>query len=126
MTITGYCNFCGQGKVVEIPDETPEHIRDEEANHSASIECHCKEGSDWRANMLVIEKCYDNIEMMFRENYPDIADILQDAKGIVYNGDIKRITCVTPEGGIAAMYKKGGSIELKFTEKHETTMTADW
>lgn len=125
-TIMGTCNFCGQTRYVDLPDSTPEGIETEEACHQATVECNCKDGSDWRATQLVIERCSDNIELLFREDYPEIADILQDAKGIIYTGDIKRITCVTPEGGIVAMYKKGESIELKYTTKKETVLSADW
>ena len=125
-TIMGTCNFCGQTRYVDLPDSVSEDTEMEEACYRATAECNCKDGSDWRATQLIIEKCSDNIETLFRESYPDIADILQEAKGIIYTGDIKRITCVTPEGGIAAMYKKGGSIELKYTTKKETTLSADW
>lgn len=125
-TIMGTCNFCGQTRYVDLPDNIPEETEMEEACYQTTIECNCKDGSDWRATQLIIEKCSDNIETLFRESYPDIADILQEAKGIIYTGDIKRITCVTPEGGIAAMYKKGESIELKYTTKKETTLSADW
>ncbi len=126
ITVTGTCNFCGQTKLIELPDDTPEAIRTEEAIMEATLHCNCREGSDWRASRWVIEKCSDNIEMMFRDNMPEIADLLQEGKSIVYNGLVKRITCTTPDGGVAAMYKKGGSVELKYTEKKETTMTADW
>lgn len=126
MTKIGICNFCGQQRYVELPEDTKEERIVEEAHYRASLECNCKEGSDWRADLLIIEKCSDHIEMMFRDSYPEIADIFQDAKSVVYSGTVKRITCTTPEGGVAAMYKKGAGIELKFTEKHETKMSADW
>ncbi len=125
-TITGTCNFCGQTRMVDLPDNTAEEVLMEEACHQASLECNCKAGSDWRAAQLIIEKCSDNIEMLFREQHPDIADILQEAKWIIYAGEVKRLTCITPEGGVASMYKKGGSIEIRYTEKKETTLSADW
>ena len=99
ITVTGTCNFCGQTKLIELPDDTPEAIRTEEAIMEATLHCNCREGSDWRASRWVIEKCSDNIEMMFRDNMPEIADLLQEGKSIVYNGLVKRITCVTPDGG---------------------------
>lgn len=85
-TIMGTCNFCGQTRYVDLPDSTPENVEAEEACHQATVECSCKDGSDWRATQLVIERCSDNIELLFREDYPEIADILQDAKGIIYTG----------------------------------------
>ena len=126
ISMTGICNFCGQTRMVELPDSTSEAFLTEEACSQASMECNCKEGSGWRAEMLVIEKCSENIEMMFRDSYPEIADIFQEAKMLIYNGTFKKITCSTATSGTALMFMRGGSIIIRFVQQNKTELSADW
>ena len=96
------------------------------ADYIATEGCTCKEGSDWRADRYVLKQCEENIEAMFRENYPEIADLLQGIKAAVWGNKLKRITVTTHEGGTATMYRSGGNIEIRFIQKNETKLTASW
>ena len=132
-TFTGACRFCGQTKLVTLTeDEWLERIMEKDkdpediANDMATEECTCREGSDWRADKLVISRCRENIEAMFREEYAEIADILQEAVPMVYSQEVKRISVVTPESGLATLVRSGGNLKIKFTQKHETELTASF
>lgn len=129
----GICKFCGQSKMIDLTeDKWLERIAQtnqdpqEIADCLATEGCNCKEGSDWRADRYVLQQCEENIEAMFREKYPEIADIFQAAKARIWYQTLKKITCSTHESGTAAMYRSGGNIEIKFIQKNETKLTASW
>lgn len=130
---SGTCRFCGQVKMITLSeDEWLERIRTsgksgtEIADDMATEQCTCKQGSDWRTENYVMMQCRDNIEEMFREEYEEIADLLQEAVPMVYRQDIKRVSVTTPEHGVATMTRIGGNMKLKFTQKHETELTASY
>lgn len=132
-TRTGACRFCGQIKMITLSEEEwLERVRktnkdaDNIADDIATEECNCQEGSDFRADHYVMEQCRENIEAMFREDYEDIADLLQEAVPMVYYQRTKRISVTTPEHGTATMVRSGGNLKVKFTQRHETEMTASY
>lgn len=132
-TVNGACKFCGQIKMITLSeDEWLERIQKENkkaetiADEIATEECNCKEGSDFRADHYVIEQCRQNIEEMFRENFEEVADILQEAVTMVYYQTVKKVTVITPEHGVATMTRSGGNMKIKFSQKHETELTASY
>ena len=132
-TVNGACKFCGQIKMITFSEEEwLERIQKENkaagtiADEVATEECNCKEGSEFRADHYVIQQCRQNIEDMFRENYEEVADILQEAVPMVYYQTVKKVTVVTPEHGVATMTRSGGNMKIKFLQKHETELTASY
>lgn len=132
-TKTGACRFCGQTKLITLSeDEWLDRIQktnkdaDTIADDLATEECTCKAGSDFRADHYVMDQCRENIEAMFREEYESVADLLQEAVPMVYYQNVKRVSVTTPENGIATMVRSGGNLKIKFTQKHETEMTASY
>lgn len=132
-TKNGACRFCGQIRMIEMTeDEWLDQIQktnksgDELADDIATLNCSCRQGSDYRAEMLIISRCEENIELMFREKLPEIADIFQEAKTLVQKQVLKKITVTTHDGGTATMYKKSGSLCVRYVETHETEMSAEW
>lgn len=132
-TVNGSCRFCGQVKMIALTeDEWLEKFRktnktaEELADDLATEQCNCNQGSDYRADHYVMEQCRENIEAMFRRDYEEIADILQEAVPMVYYQHIKRISITTPEHGVATMVRSAGNMKLKFTQKHETELTASY
>lgn len=114
----GICRYCGQTMFTEWEEDkwldviqknnmSPQDIADE----NATLACKCKQGLGYRKRKEAVKTCGDNIEAMFREHYPEVADILQEAKELVYGGNcIKKLTVTMPEGaGIASIsYGKTG------------------
>lgn len=105
-TVNGTCRYCGQIKMITLTEdewlekfqETNQSAEDI-ADTMATEQCTCKEGSDWRADHWVMEQCRENIEEMFREDYEEIADLLQEAVPMVYHQTVKKISITTPERG---------------------------
>lgn len=131
--VTGACPFCGQQRIVEMSEDEwltwiQETNKDAEelANEVAADQCHCREGQEWRSERKVLEHCRQNIEAMFREKNPEIADVLQEARPLIWSQKLKRLSVTTHEGGVASIYRTGGNIEIKFLQKSETKLTASY
>lgn len=132
-TVNGSCRYCGQIKMITLTeDEWLERIQRTNqdgntiADTLATEQCTCKEGSDWRADHYVMDQCRENIEDMFRQDYEEIADLLQEAVPMVYYQQIKKLSITTPEHGVATMNRAGGNMKIKFSQKHETELTASY
>ena len=128
---TGCCRFCGQTKMIELTeDEWLQEIihtdldPQEIADIIAMEQCTCREGESWRHARQIMEQSRGHIEFLFREKYPEIADIFQEAKTLVWEGRIKKITASTQDSGTAVMYRSNEKLEIKFTQKKEMKMTA--
>lgn len=132
-TVNGSCRYCGQIRMITLTEEEwLEQIRKTNleasaiADTMATEQCTCREGSDWRADHYVMDQCRQNIEDMFREDYEEIADLLQEAVPMVYYQQIKKLSITTPEHGVATMNRAGGNMKIKFSKKHETELTASY
>ena len=130
-TKTGICKFCGQSRIVEYSeDEWLQAVAEsnmsieELADLEAMEQCTCREGAGWRNTRRVLEQTGKNIEYMFRETYPEIADILQEAKSMVWGGQIRKITVATHESGTVLMVRNNEKLDIRYTEKKEKKMTA--
>lgn len=126
---TGACQFCGQIRLVEKQEKEwlqlqKKYNADEDivANIEASKDCMCVAGREWREQQKVIEETERNIELMFREEFPEIADIFQEAKTPVWLNRIKKITVTTAEHRTATMQKTKGSIMLQLKEVKNTEL----
>lgn len=126
MTATGECRFCGQRSLVDIPDGLTEEEQKKAADDEATLECTCKAGSDHRADRYVMEQCHENIEQMFREKCPEVADLMQEAVPMVYRQQIKRVTVFTTGNGCATLSRSTGNLKLKFVQKNEMEMMAGY
>lgn len=133
VTRNGACRFCGQIRMIDMTeDEWLDRIQEENkdpdtiADDIATLHCNCRQGADYRTDMMILDKCEGNIEAMFRKAHPEIADIFQEAKALVYGQKFKKLTVTTHDGGAATMYKKNGSLCVRYVETHETEMSAEW
>lgn len=131
--VTGSCPYCGQQRMIELSEDEwmdliAETDKDAEelANIMAAEQCKCREGQEWRADRHVLKMCEDNIEAMFREKNPEIADVLQAARPLIWHKRLKRLSITTHEGGVASIYRSGGNIEIKFLQKNETKLIASY
>ena len=122
----GTCRFCGQMKTMEYTqDELLHRIMKtgmeaaDIADEDATLQCRCPGAEDNRVMRASLDGCDQIIEEMFRETHPELADILQEAKGIVYGGKVvKKVTVTLPEGegtGMISYGKDGLSVEFKKT-----------
>lgn len=133
MTKHGACRFCGQTRIISMPEEewlerTQKTNKDEVeiADDLATEKCDCMQGSEYRADHYVMEQCRQNIEEMFRKDHEEIADLLQKAVQMVYSQSVKKISITSPVNGIATMTRSGGNMKLKFTQKHEKELISSY
>jgi len=114
----GTCGFCGQTRMIEMSEsewkqkaEAAGITEHELADREATETCNCVSGANYRERIMALNIANDLIEGMFRNHYPEVADVLQEAKGIVYGGrTIRKITVTMPgEAGSATIsYGKSG------------------
>ena len=124
---TGMCRFCKQLRLVELSeDEWLQLIQQEDADPEqitgeiATLECNCPDGDSYRTEKRELKNCEQIIEDLFRESYPDIADIFQEAKECVHHHAIKKITVTTNESGTASMTKKAQGIAVGYSQTRKT------
>lgn len=136
----GCCKFCGQNVMVEITEDLRKEFPDEcedlknagtDEEHTAAVDalasllCKCRDGKDFRAYAKRIRSCTDQIEAMFRESYPDIADVLQDTKEFVLGGNISVVTCKDSlTGGVASMFMKKDRLKIRWKKPVEMEIDA--
>lgn len=126
VVMNGSCRFCGQMKAVEYTeDELLDRIRiankvaEDIADDDVTRGCTCKAAQAVREKEASLYACEQIIEEIFRNQYPELADILQEAKTVVYGGQvIKKVTATLPaDGGVGTVSwgADGLSVEFKKT-----------
>ena len=119
---TAPCAYCGQVRVVEIPEGmTPE---DDEylAIKEASRQCNCMAGEGPRQKASVLETADDHIEQILRAEHPEAADIFQQMKEFVYEGRIRKLTIREGNGGKAEMKRTKGGISVSYEKTNKTEL----
>lgn len=136
----GCCQFCGQTMLIKVTDELREEFPEEveelgrsateeeeeaAADALASLLCRCKDGKDYRSYRNRIRSCSDQIEAMFRDSYPEIADALQETKDAVIAGYIARIQVTeAATGGTASMFMKKDRLKIRWKKPIEMEIDA--
>ncbi len=116
---TGVCRFCGQNKIVEVPD----YATEEEINEEASRECYCQGAKDYKKSkeleaMIEQQKisAKGDTYRYFNSDYPAIEKIFNAAIDPLVNHDFKKVTITTDDGVTASIKWKDG-IEVERTDK---------
>lgn len=109
----GVCKFCGQSRVYDYTPEDPDL--------EATRDCHCYEGGPWREREKVLNAAEQNIDAMFGDHFPEVAEAFQALKENVYDGKIGRITIKLPGGATARLWMPSASA-MKVDFK-QTTVT---
>ena len=117
---TGVCRFCGQNKLVEVPD----YLTEEEINEEASRECYCQGAKDYR-KAKELEAMIEQQKMsargttlqLFHEDYPDIEKLLNSAIDPLAAHKFKKVS-VTTDDGMSASIKWKDGIEVERVDKN--------
>jgi len=127
----GTCAFCGQERLIEWPEEDPDGGEFDQVEEAASAylterlateQCTCREGQEFRDRKRVISACKRNIEDTFRDSYPEVADIMQEVKELIYDGSIGRVTIRVGENGTAKIYRAKDGIKIEFEKRLKTEL----
>ena len=113
----GTCPFCLQGRIVQIPEDEWKESGQIGVDQEAMRSCNCLEGKDARERLKAFDNCEQNIREMIGKKWPEVADLLNEAKGMVYGeGLIKKIQITLP-GGDGIVSLSFGSTGLKLTHR---------
>ena len=93
-TSYGTCKYCGQIHHMNTTGQCSE----EQLNDWATEMCSCAGAKIEKKRHTSEEKAKDNIEKLFRENYPEAADLLRQAVNPVVRSIIAGITIDTGHG----------------------------
>lgn len=117
-TEIGFCRFCQDQKIVEVPDDATEEMINEEATRT----CNCYEARDAREKKYQKGACIANIEEMIKEKHPEIADLLESSIDPIQEGKISKITVNTPYNQTIRLSrcKDGIKVELEKKTKEES------
>lgn len=116
---TGVCRFCGQNKIVEVPD----NFTEEEINEEASKECYCIDAKHYKES-LELKAMVEQQKMsargttleLFHEEYPEIEELLNNAIDPLAAHKFKKVSIQTDDGVSASIKWKDG-IEVERVDK---------
>lgn len=95
---TGICRFCGQHRIVDVPDSFTEY----EVNEEATLNCNCNDSKAYKER----KEKEEQIEMaktsakgttfeLFHEEFPEIEEILNYSMDALTQKKFKKLTITT-------------------------------
>ena len=119
----GECKFCHQMysfETLDIP-VTTESV--ESLDRRATEICSCDDAKAWRLREKKRDTAMENIEHMFRRDFPETADILSVSVDAIMLSKIDKISLDTGYGVKAEMLlDKDGNVVLNRTETVKKTL----
>lgn len=116
--VQGYCVFCGEARMVEVPEEASQELVDQ----AATSECMCSRAVMIRERTKQKEACICNIEALLEPKHKEIAEMFKEAIDTIQDAKIKKITVNTYGNKTARISKTkdGIKVELEQKSKAET------
>ena len=112
-TVTGVCKICNNSVIIQVPADWHS---EEAIDEYATMQCNCKEGSEYRHQEAERMACIDAIKIYTEPLKEEGAgEILIDAIKKIQSGAVKSITVKT-QAGTYNMSKKDAKIELSRKE----------
>lgn len=97
-TRTGYCRFCNQAKLLEVPSDFTIEQLEEEATRG----CVCREAKEYQAKKFREEQIESAKQSakgttfeLFHESHPEIEEILNSVMDVIVDQKIKAMTITT-------------------------------
>lgn len=110
----GECRFCHQLYSFEIVGDPTSNEAVRILNRRAMEVCDCEEAKVWRVREARREKALENIDKMFRRDFPETADILAVSVDAIMYGRIDKINLDTGYGVKAKMrLDKDGNVVVE-------------
>lgn len=88
----GTCIYCGQTRQVEVEGGT---VPEEVLNRRATEQCDCDMAVAAHESEKIKTKAEENVEKLFREQFPDTASLLKAAVLPIISGEMDSITIDT-------------------------------
>lgn len=117
MSNIGYCKYCGNGRVVELPEGVSQGALDQEA----SATCSCYRAMEARKKETQKEVCIAQLGEMLHEKHPEIEELLVSGIDALQEGKFEKITINTGFSKTIRMRmtKDGIKIEVERKMKEE-------
>ena len=119
---TAPCAYCGQVRVVQIPEGMEPDDDERAAIIEATKMCNCMRGKEAREKSEVLETAADHIEQILRADHPAIADTFRRMAEVVYDGKVRKITIREDSGGKAEMKRTKGGISVSYEKTQKTEL----
>ena len=113
VTKIGYCRFCHESRMVEVPEDSTQDLW----NAEAVEQCGCYKSAEFRKKRTQKEVCIENINVMLAESRPEIADILENCIDAMQENKIKKITINTYGNFTVRMYANKDGIKIEKEKK---------
>lgn len=116
----GTCIYCGQTRQIEVEGGTQTK---ELLDRQATEECDCAEAVAAHESETVKTRTEKDIEMLFKEEFPDTASLLRAAVLPIMSGEMDKITIDTGKKIKGSVVKTSkGNIKVERTETRKTTI----
>ena len=121
---TGKCRFCGQNKLIEVPDS----ISQEEVDEEVTLVCKCYDAKLYKEK----KEKEEQIEMaktsakgttfeLFHEEHPVVEEILNSVMDAIVSKQIKKLTIATGGKTKASITYSKGTIKVEREDKSTYT-----
>lgn len=121
--ITGICKFCGQHRLIQVPDEATL----EECEAEVLNVCNCIDAQAWRDDIAREERIEAAIcsaqgttYELFNEDYSEIEEILNISMKALASGKIKKITIATGKKTKATLSFSNETFKVEREDKSNT------
>lgn len=112
-TKIGFCRYCNNQRMVEVPDDATEEL----INQEATATCDCYRAKAEREKEYQKEACIANIDDMLGKKYPEIASLLKDSIDAIQASKIKKITVNTHFNQTIRLQKAKDGIKVELERK---------
>lgn len=116
----GACRFCGQMKLIDVPDTATQEEIDEEV----TLECKCREARAYQEKKEAEERIEEQkVSAMgttfelFHNDFPDVENMLNNCIPLLVTKKIKKATINTGTKVTAAISIQRGTIKVERIEK---------
>lgn len=125
--VTGECPFCGQARILKVP----ENFDEAQIQKSAALSCDCAEAWAYRERERekeVIEErrseAKDNVRGLFQRDMPEVARFLMSAVDLITDGKFEQIT-LSAKNTRGTVKRTSGKIKVQRVDKTEAVMESD-
>ena len=117
---TGYCNYCGNSRMVYVPESWDQV----EIDAQATEECDCPTATRERNYKIQKIAAEDNIRRLLEETDPEVADLLIESIGLVQRGMCNKVTImISRQTSVTLRKSKDGSLKCdRMTNVKEETI----
>lgn len=120
-TKNGVCRFCGQNRMVEVPNDFTQEETDEEV----TMICHCDGAKVYQEKKEKEEKTEEQklsamgtTFELFHEDFPEVEELMNSIIPLLVIGKMKKVNIDTGTKTKASISIKDGTIKAERTEKN--------